>query len=200
MLMRVPQGCKRRLDPLLSYPAWVRRTKPTGISNDVMAAVPGHPFFSRVINSLEAYNRNWIAPYVTIMSSTGPLFLSLIWRHHNTAYEDIPDSARVRILFPNAYMGNKWSFFSHHVGNSWHKWDTQAIIWMGKHWIELFFVGAIVVIGAFTLCWYAYQRFFLARQRGSYWPRLLSRRKAAPYDWFELAEPEHGASSREREE
>ncbi|KAL9055945.1 MAG: hypothetical protein Q9162_003241 [Coniocarpon cinnabarinum] len=123
-------GCTRKLDPLLAYPAWVRRTTPTGISNDVMGAVPGHPFFHRVLESLEAYNRNWIAPYVTIMSSTGPLFLSLIWRHHNSAYEDMPEDARVRILFPNAYMGHKWSFFSHHVGNSWHRWDTDAIIWV----------------------------------------------------------------------
>ncbi|RQM06498.1 hypothetical protein DH86_00002311, partial [Scytalidium sp. 3C] len=41
-------GCNRRLDPLLSYPAWVRRTVPTGISNDAMGAVPQHPFFIRV--------------------------------------------------------------------------------------------------------------------------------------------------------
>lgn len=94
-----------------------------------MGATPGHPFFLRVIDSLPQYNRNWLSPYITIMSSTGPLFLSLIWRHYNSI-DQMPSNDRVRILFPDAYMGHNWSFFSHHVGNSWHKWDTQAIIWV----------------------------------------------------------------------
>lgn len=126
---KLGQGCARRLDPLLAYPAWVRRTKPTGISNDVMGAVPGHPFFLKVIDSLPLYNRNWISPYITVMSSTGPLFLSLIWRHYN-AVDEMPVGHRVRVLFPDTYMGHSWSFFSHHVGNSWHKWDTRLIIWV----------------------------------------------------------------------
>ena len=155
-----------------------------------MGAVPGHPFFLRVIEALETYNRNWVAPYITIMSSTGPLFLSLMWRHHNKAYDDMPDSARIRLLFPSAYMGHKWSFFSHHVGNSWHKWDTNAIIWMGNHWIELFFLGTFIVLATFFLAWYAYQRCFLSPQRRSYWPRMLFRRKPRTPDWLELEDRE----------
>ena len=38
-------GCNRPLEPLLSYPAFVRKTVPTGVSNDVMGSVPHHPFF-----------------------------------------------------------------------------------------------------------------------------------------------------------
>lgn len=114
---------------MLAYPAWVRRTKPTGISNDVMGAVPGHPFFLRVIDSLPRYNRNWFSPYVTIMGSTGPLFLSLIWRHYSSDPAPLRHD-HLRILFPDDYMGRSWSFFTHHVGNSWHKWDTQLILWV----------------------------------------------------------------------
>lgn len=63
---------------MLEYPAWLRRTLPTGISNDAMGSIPHHPFFERVIQSLERYANNYGMPYITVMSSTGPLFLSII--------------------------------------------------------------------------------------------------------------------------
>lgn len=126
-------GCNRALEPLLSYPAFVRRTIPTGISNDVMGAVPHHPFFMRVIEELENYDRGWIMPYISVMASTGPLFLSIIWRHWDAEglnYGDGPDGARVRIIFPEEYNGHSWSFFTHHTGNSWHGADVQLIFWV----------------------------------------------------------------------
>ncbi|OAA63492.1 Glycosyltransferase, DXD sugar-binding motif protein [Niveomyces insectorum RCEF 264] len=86
-------GCHRKLDPLLAYPAWVRRTVPTGISNDVMGSVPQHPFFLRAIDALTEYNRNWLLPYITVMASTGPLFLSLVWRHYNTELDGSSSAA-----------------------------------------------------------------------------------------------------------
>ena len=64
---------------------------------------------------------------------------------------------------------------------------------MGKHWVELFILGAVVVLGVFALGWYAYQRCFISRQRRAYWPRIALRR-VAPKDWFELAEREYGTS------
>jgi mannosyltransferase OCH1-like enzyme len=152
-------GCQRSLDPLLAYPAWVRRTKPTGISNDVMGSVPGHPFFLRVIDSLPEYNRNWRFPYITIMSSTGPLFLSLIWRHYNEI-DHAPENT-LRILFPDEYMSHSWSFFSHHVGNSWHKWDTQLLFWMGAHWLEITIVGFIVGFTVIGAMWLIYKRIMI---------------------------------------
>ncbi|MCJ1227071.1 hypothetical protein MMC12_003726 [Toensbergia leucococca] len=84
-------GCNRRLDPLLSYPAWLHRTIPTGISNDAMGATPQHPFFLRVIDSLQSYNKNWQLPYVTVMYSTGPLFLSVIWKEYMASGDNLGD-------------------------------------------------------------------------------------------------------------
>jgi hypothetical protein len=124
------QGCQRRLDPLLSYPAWVRRTKPTGISNDAMGSVPQHHFFLKVMESLQAYDRHWFLPYITVMYSTGPLFLSVIWKEY------MPQSFgmdRVRVLMPDEYNGFPWSFFTHNVGNSWHGADAQLIFWVCPH-------------------------------------------------------------------
>lgn len=124
------QGCNRRLDPLLSYGAWVRRTAPTGISNDAMGAVPQHPFFLRVIDSLQAYNKNWALPYITVMYSTGPLFLSVIWKEYMLSEPTMAD--RVRILMPDEYNRHSWSFFTHHQGSSWHGKDARLIFWVRK--------------------------------------------------------------------
>lgn len=135
-------GCNRRLDPLLSYPAWVRRTVPTGISNDAMGAVPRHPFFLRVIDSLPKYNRKWVLPYISVMASTGPLFLSIIWRHWSSDglnVGDGRDGARVRVLFPDEYNNHHWSFFTHHKGNSWHGNDVKLIFWVSFLSLSLFF-------------------------------------------------------------
>lgn len=125
-------GCQRRLDPLLTYPAWVRRTIPTGISNDAMGSVPKHPFFLMVIDALPKYDRSWFLPYITVMGSTGPLFLSIIWRHYNGGLtgREMPDEYRVRVLFPDEYKGHSWSFFNVVKGNSWHRGDVKVIFWV----------------------------------------------------------------------
>jgi len=129
--MFTKQGCNRRLDPLLTYSAWVRRTIPTGISNDVMGAVPHHPFFLKAIDSLPRYDRSWVLPYITVMGSTGPLFLSIIWRHYNSGAK-LAEKDRVRVLFPDEYSKHSWSFFTHHMGSSWHQKDVQIIMWVSS--------------------------------------------------------------------
>lgn len=45
-----------------------------------MGAVPQHLFFLRVLESLQRYDRKCVLPYITIMYSTGPLFLSVVWK------------------------------------------------------------------------------------------------------------------------
>ncbi|KAJ5137215.1 hypothetical protein N7476_004595 [Penicillium atrosanguineum] len=145
-------GCNRRLDPLLAYPAWVRRTVPTGISNDAMGSVPQHPFFLRVIELLQQYDQHWLLPYITVMYSTGPLFLSVIWKEYIKDYPS--EMSRVRILMQDEYMKYSWSFFIHHTGNSWHGKDAYFIFWMGQHWIFLTFCGFLLAaVFGFCLFW-----------------------------------------------
>ncbi|KAL5334778.1 nucleotide-diphospho-sugar transferase [Aspergillus crustosus] len=159
-------GCNRRLDPLLSYPAWVRRTAPTGISNDAMGSVPQHPFFLRVIELLQSYDRSWLLPYITVMYSTGPLFLSVVWKEYMA--ENPTEAGRVRILMQDEYNRYSWSFFTHHVGNSWHGKDARLIFWMGQHWVFLTVCG-FVVAGAVGLClWWAYGRLLLLGSKYRY--------------------------------
>lgn len=95
-----------------------------------MGAVPQHPFFLRVIESLQAYNRNWRVPYITVMYSTGPLFLSVVWKEYTRW--GASEAGRVRILMPEEYNKNPWSFFAIYKGSSWHTGDAQAIFWVSS--------------------------------------------------------------------
>jgi hypothetical protein len=40
------------------------------------------------------------------------------------------EMSRVRILMLDEYKESPWSFFSHHMGNSWHGKDAQFIFWV----------------------------------------------------------------------
>ncbi|PVH71538.1 glycosyltransferase family 32 protein [Cadophora sp. DSE1049] len=177
-------GCNRRLDPLLSYPAWARRTLPTGISNDAMGSVPQHPFFLHVIESLASYNRNWFMPYITVMYSTGPLFLSVLWVEYMR--ETRPASEHVRILMPEEYKGFSWSFFNISKGNSWHGKDAQTIFWMGKHWLLLTVAGFAIagVVGA--LLWWVWNVWIVRGKRTSGGRRISLWRRISGKERYEL--------------
>lgn len=153
------QGCRRRLDPLLSYHAWLRKTVPTGISNDAMGSVPKHPFFLRVIDNLQRYNRNWRIPYVTVMYNTGPLFLSVVWKEYLPSVTT--EEARVRILMPDEYGDKPWRFFGVYRGNSWHRNDAKAIFWMGQHWMLVTFLGFALAGSLYTCGFLVYRRLHL---------------------------------------
>ena len=93
-------------------------------------------------------------PYITVMYSTGPLFLSVIWKEYLGTRR--PALEHVRILMPDEYKGSKWSFFNILKGSSWHGKDAQTIFWMGKHWLLLTVAGFAIagVVGAYL--WYAW--------------------------------------------
>ncbi|KAG2733042.1 hypothetical protein G9P44_004032 [Scheffersomyces stipitis] len=135
-------GCERRLDPLLTVPAFVRKTVPTGISNDVMGSIPKHPFFLKVLDSLQAYQRNWLVPYITIMFSTGPLFLSVIWKQYKRW--GVPEAGKVRILMPDDYKTHPYSFFAIAPGSSWHLDDAKFIKGMANHIGLAVFAGFLI--------------------------------------------------------
>lgn len=129
-----------------------------------MGAVPSHPFFLFVIESLKDYDTNWGLPYITVMSSTGPLFLSVIWKKYMASGSNI-NGGRLRILMPDEYNKQPWSFFSHHLGNSWHGKDARFIFWLGAHWMQLtvagFLLAGVVALGM----WWVWGRVLLLGQR-----------------------------------
>lgn len=156
-------GCIRRLDPLLTVPAFVRKTIPTGISNDVMGSVPKHPFFIKVIENLERYNWNYFVPYITIMYSTGPLFLSVIWKQY-IRWNNVPEYGTVRILQPDDYKKHATSFFAIAPGSSWHMNDANFIKSLADHIVLCVFLGFMVA----GLIFFAEYQFYNWLINGSY--------------------------------
>lgn len=151
-------GCARNLDPLLTVPAFVRKTLPTGISNDMMGSVPNHPFFIKAISMLQKYKRNWFVPYITIMFSTGPLFLSVVWKQYIRWGN--PPSGIVRILMPDDYKNGSNPFFKISKGSSWHNDDAQVLLFMSRHIIlsVIFCIMlAILIISTeyLIVCWFS---------------------------------------------
>ncbi|MCJ1285140.1 hypothetical protein MMC26_004478 [Xylographa opegraphella] len=164
-------GCARRLDPLNSYPAWLHRTEPTGISNDAMASAPHHPFFLYVIESLASYDRDWGLPYVTVMYTTGPLFLSVLWKNYMSSGKNVgdgEDGGRVRILTSDDYHQKPWSFFNTFVGSSWHGDDARFIFWMGDNWLLLTTMGFLVVGVVALISWWLWTKIVTMGQRKQY--------------------------------
>ena len=187
----VLQGCNRRIDPLLSYPAWLHRTNPTGISNDAMGSTPNHPFFLYVIHKLKDYDRDWGLPYITVMYTTGPLFLSVLWKKYMSSGKNVGDGidgGRVRILLIDDYHQKPWSFFNTFLGSSWHGDDARFIFWMGDHWLMLTALGFLAA-GIVGLClWWIWgmitgigQRRGRKRKGGSPW-RLRWRQRKGEYE------------------
>lgn len=128
-----------------------------------MGSIPGHPFFEKTIKALPRYAMSYGMPYITVMASTGPLFLSVVWKQYKS--DSLPPDDHVRMLMPDEYAGNDWSMFVIAKGSSWHGDDARTIFWMGKHWLLLtvsgFAIGGLL-IASMLVCW---QRYVVGRGR-----------------------------------
>ncbi|KAI9777402.1 MAG: hypothetical protein M1839_008915 [Geoglossum umbratile] len=166
------KGCIRPLDPLLAFPAFFRLTTPTGISNDIMGSTPHHPFILRVIQSLQSFDRNWFVPYITVMYTTGPLFLSVMWMEYIRG-----GGENVRVLGAVGEEGVRWAYWSNAGGgSSWHRGDAKVIIWMGDHWVFLTFLGFTLAGCFFLSLWRVYCRLYHFRA-----PRIYRKSTAMSY-------------------
>ncbi len=178
-----------------------------------MGAVPQHPFFLRVIDSLQSFDRSWYLPYITIMYSTGPLFLSVIWKEYMRAGPT--EAHRVRVLMPDDYSKHASSFFKVYRGSSWHGNDAQLIFWvcisfpirtnprgifadnnlqMGRHWLLLTLTGVTLASLIGTGSWWLYRRArFSAGRKGHVGARpFFSRwRSRGRKDGYELVTRDH---------
>ena len=192
-----------------------------------MGAVPHHPFFTLVIESLIPYNRNWKLPYITVMYSTGPLFLSVIWQEYKKGRGrnvaelgaqvgnvvgggadvakglgrwDGSESGRVRVLMGDEYNQKPWAFFQWHGGSSWHGKDARLIFWMGRHWMLITATGFLVAGFLGLAMWWAYGRVLLLGERRRKGGQGLGLGKAGKTGWVVQRIPFLRQPSKERYE
>ncbi len=124
-------GAKGALFPL---------TAPMGFSNDVMFASMNHPFLGRLIENLPKRNRWFGLPYLTVLFSTGPMFLS-------SAYFELSldERATVLAMSPEIYSRTGTRYFNHLQGSTWWSIDAKLARWILRHW------GSVGALTGFTL-------------------------------------------------
>lgn len=123
-------GCNRRFDALLGARFLAPLTMPIGISNDIMAAVPGDPYLHRCIQNLRGWNLWMALQYVQVMFSTGPMFLTI-----QLALASAAERAGVAAIAPADYgkyaaVKGGQAFFYHLHGSSWHTGSAPFFLWM----------------------------------------------------------------------
>jgi len=129
-------GTRKALFPLVRHSAVIPRTKPIGFSNDVMVFAKNHPFLHLMIHNLEKYKGWYGSHFLTVMCSTGPIFLDMMFAEYENKSE-------IRVLKHHNYGNNPGqSFFTHKIGNTWHEKDDGVFMWIyGHSYILLGFFG-----------------------------------------------------------
>ncbi|CAF1224414.1 unnamed protein product [Didymodactylos carnosus] len=115
-------------------------TKPLGVSNDFLISTKNHPLFSRMINkTLSFWNRNFILKYLTVMLSTGSMFLTI---------QTYIYPKNVRILQHDLYSGYSPSSFTWHTtGSTWHKTDGLILLFIyNKRRMILYLALGLIIL------------------------------------------------------
>lgn len=148
-------GCARKMDPLLEYPAFVAAAPALGLTNSIMGSSPGHPFFLRLIDSLQAYDIDWVLPYLTIMNSAGPHFISEEWYDYiHATKEPVAESDRVRLLMVAERQDNDWSIFWSVSGRSWHNWDNTIFVFVHNHVVLVAITIGTTLVASACFLWF----------------------------------------------
>lgn len=122
--------CLASVEPSMQkYEFTAPATYPVGISNDILAAAPGSKFLSKAITQLALWNR-WLGPpYVQIMFSTGPMFLTVQY----ALYQNKHDVAILPPYLYGKYDHSGGSLFAHLHGSSWHQDDAAVLLWVDRY-------------------------------------------------------------------
>jgi mannosyltransferase OCH1-like enzyme len=123
-------------------------TEPLGLSNDVLVAARGSPFFKELTDGLPAKHAWYGAPYLTVLYSTGPMFVSLQYLRLSTA-----ERSKIVILPPALYRKGETRYFNHLRGSTWHGSDVHTVhaIVHSIQWI----IEKKYMIAAFCLLFFA---------------------------------------------
>lgn len=102
------------------------QTDPVGLSNDVMFASKNSPFFEKAMTSLPTKKRWFGLYYLTVLYSTGSLFVSLLYFRQKPL-----EQRQIAIISPRLYTNKGTRYFRHFHGSTWHGKDQ----WIVQNWI-----------------------------------------------------------------
>ncbi|KAB5576206.1 glycosyltransferase family 32 protein [Coniochaeta sp. 2T2.1] len=124
-----------------------KSTLPTGITNDFMVTTARHPVYASTISKLPFYyrvTRFWarIQPYVNIMLSSGPLFLTLVVKDYLLDQPSLP-SPSIQVINATELA----PYFTDLESSTWHRADAHALMWLGTRpwtWFTMAAVGLVI--------------------------------------------------------
>lgn len=155
-------ACRRPLNPLLPFSAWYPKASPFGVNNDLMASRARHPFVRYMLEQLAPRDWNLVFPYLTIFWSTGPQFTSDMLANWFWSKKTDDDSDTIRVL-PQEFYSEKYTFFGHSPGGTWHGSDVAVVLWIvANPWV--FVVAAIV-------CFVGLMGYLRLRKRSRLWTK-----------------------------
>lgn len=126
----------------VAHTAVFKSTLPTGVTNDFMISSARHPVYASIVSKLPVYymiTRFWarLQPYVNIMLSSGPLFLSLVVKDYMLEQPSLPSPA-IQVVTPSELT----PYITDLESSTWHKADAQALMWLGVRPWTWFALGA----------------------------------------------------------
>jgi mannosyltransferase OCH1-like enzyme len=154
----ISQGCNISLEPLRYYPLWITYGGHGTISNNILGARPGHPFWIFLTEALMRYAWAYPLPYITISYASGQWFMSKLWRQFHERNLQAP---MIRVLMDARPGAAEWVFFTGGRGGSWDNWDNHVFGWIGRTTLNLVItivVGVAFGAGALVLGTTAWRR------------------------------------------
>src|SRR5690606_3750958 len=109
------------------------RTRPLGLTNQLMLARPGHPLMQRALARLPAafarWQQAWLPRHLRVLLTTGPLFITGCRRAHGPS-----PGERILTLDEHGHGAMERSYVRHIPGGTWEEWDSRALHFLHDHW------------------------------------------------------------------
>ncbi|HEX9887471.1 MAG TPA: glycosyltransferase [Longimicrobiales bacterium] len=142
--------CVRPITPLAEHVVVLPDTAPAGVSNDLMMAEAGHPFFQELVDGLGAAAARWdrrvVPRHFRVLLSTGSLYVTGALRRTRWRGD-------VTVLGAEEYRSQDpaKAYVLHRPGDTWAGWDTRALTWLHRHWGWVVGVAALVALGVLAV-------------------------------------------------
>ena len=111
---------------------------PFGVGNNVIISTKNNKFLEHILSHLSEANRWYILPYITVMWSTGTVFLT---NKHNE-YKQIDPEYKYKIL---SWKNRTGLYLNNRMGRSWLHWDGVIINFVDD-WKNIFVPIAVVLM------------------------------------------------------
>jgi mannosyltransferase OCH1-like enzyme len=138
-------GCERDWEILRDRAAIFPETSPFGVSNDLMMSRKSHPLLKKMCENLSNFNKIFGTKYLTVMFSTGPVFVDAQIIEFMREQKYTRNEADLLYMLGGIlYGGNQESFVFHVDGSTWHGDDVRVLQYLYSHY--LFILSILIAV------------------------------------------------------